>query len=757
MLALLIYLVAVQLQLSTITGTVVDDSGGAMPGVTLQLTDPLGAMVASTATDSAGRFRLAGVAPGRYQLRGSMPGFMSIARAIDMASALPLELSLRMQVGAVSAVIVDVAAGPDTPSTRAALAGDSLAQIPVRAIGRGIQDAVASLPGWATEDNGLLHVRGTDDGFLYVIDGVPVYERLDQLSSIGPDLTTVESINVRTGYVPAEFGHKAGGVIDVRTRPVTSDWNGSLQADHASERNTWGSATVGGPLTTRLSMMIGAAAQRSDRFLDPVHPDNLHNTGHLRAVSSQIMWLRDDRDIVTASFNAGRSAFDVPNTEIQEAAGQDQRQRLANLNASFNWQRVWRANALSQIAGYVRHSSAALDGSAFDTPISANADRTLQRVGVIAGVSRRFGSNDVKAGIEVQRLTLEEEFGFEGDAQLPINAFTFADRATPSLWSAFAQSDWQATDRLTVSGGLRFDESRMLVTRRQLSPRAGFALRVADSTVVRGSASRFFQPPQPENLLLASSEAARVLSPFAGDDDAGGADVEPERQWGLETGVDHRIGAIRVDVAAWYRFVSNAADPNVFAGTTIVFPNAVAEGRARGVDVRIEASASYGWSGYLNAAIGRVTQKGPIVGGLFLEDEVADIADGDEFIPDHDQRLVAGGGLTWHHAASRATVTASVRHESGTPIQRFDEDADELSKRPGAELVDFEQGRVRPRTLVSVIAELPVVTRGRRSVALRASAVNLFDARYAYNFGNPFSGTHFGAPRTVSAGLRIRF
>ena len=82
------------------------------------------------------------------------------------------------------------------------IAGASLSQVPVRAITRGLQEAVATLPGWSTEDNGLLHVRGTDDGFLYVIDGVPVYERLDQLSGLGPDLGTVASINVITGYIP---------------------------------------------------------------------------------------------------------------------------------------------------------------------------------------------------------------------------------------------------------------------------------------------------------------------------------------------------------------------------------------------------------------------------------------------------------------------------------------------------------------------------------------------------------------------------
>ena len=47
----------------------------------------------------------------------------------------------------------------------------------------------------------------------------------------------------------------------------------------------------------------------------------------------------------------------------------------------------------------------------------------------------------------------------------------------------------------------------------------------------------------------------------------------------------------------------------------------------------------------------RVIQAGPITGGLFLEDEIGDIGDGDEFVPDHDQRLVLGGGVNWEHDA----------------------------------------------------------------------------------------------------------
>jgi outer membrane receptor for ferric coprogen and ferric-rhodotorulic acid len=43
------------------------------------------------------------------------------------------------------------------------------------------------------------------------------------------------------------------------------------------------------------------------------------------------------------------------------------------------------------------------------------------------------------------------------------------------------------------------------------------------------------------------------------------------------------------------------------------------------------------------------------------------------------------------------------------------------------------------------------------SARLRATIMNLFDDRYAYNFGNPFSGTHFGAPRTLSVAARLAF
>jgi hypothetical protein len=746
-----------QLQLGTIGGVVVDDEGLVIPRASIDLTDPLGAVVRSTISNDSGRFAIGQLPPGRYVVQASLAGFQTVTHAVEITTAIPIDIELRLPLGTLAEVIVEYGMEPDTPATRASIAGRSLTLVPVRSIAQGLQEAVATLPGWASEDNGLLHVRGTDDGFLYVIDGVPVYERIDQLSGLGPDLSAVESINVITGYIPPEFGYKAGGVIDVRSKSAAQNWSGFAQLERGSEDDTNGAASIGGPINRRLSLTVGGAAQRSGRFLDPVHPDNFHNEGDVAGGAAQLRWVQPDRYIISLSAGGGRSLYDVPNTDAQQEAGQDQRQRVSQAQAALSWQHAWSAATYSQMSAYTRESSARLQASPWDTPLHASADRSLQRAGIVGGVSRRVGENTLKAGFEVQRLAIDEAFQFVVTGQDAGRPFAFADRATPMLWSGFIQDDWTSIDGLTVSAGVRFDASQLLLSRRQWSPRVGVAYRV-DETVLRGSVSRFFQPPQPENLLLSSSPQARELSPFADDEEGGGADLEPERQWAFEAGVDQGIGPmLRAYVALWYRSVQNAADPNVFAGTTIIFPNAVARGRARGIDARLEMIRHRSWSGYANLAIGSVRQTGPINGGLFLDDDVAEFGKGVDFTPDHDQRLVIGGGISWEHARTGGGVSATVRYESGTPLEVDEDDEDELRERPGAELVDFERGRVKPRTIVSVQGSWPLFTRDRGAIELQASLLNLFDARYAYNFGNPFSGTHFGAPRTAAVGLRVRF
>ena len=675
-----------QLQLARIQGVLLDVQGQPMPGAAIQLTDPLGGSIDSQTSDPAGRFVFSGVAPGRYALRAVSAGEDSLIYPLSVDAGLPIDVTLRFPPRVTGTVIVEAPLAHDAVTSRASVAGASVDLVPVRIGARGIQDVVATLPGWATEDNGLMHIRGIDDGFLYVVDGVPVYERIDQLSGLGPDLSSVDSVSVITGYIPAEFGYKAGGVIDVRSKAAQKQWTGAAQVEQAIDEGTSGGASAGGRLGSNVTLQVGGTGQRSSRFLDPVHPDNLHNRGAARGTAGQLAWLPGARDLVNTSWGAGSASYQVPNTDAQEAAGQDQQQDISQRHVSASWQRTWSPATVSQLSAYARHAGSQLHSSPHDTPLIATADRTLARVGAIAAVTRQSGSHLLKSGVEIQRLALDEAFAFavtdedaaedagfsDAAAEFDVDEpFEFSGQATPTLWSVFVQDEWQASSSLTVSAGVRYDASRLLLDRHQWSPRIGAAYRAGTSTVVRGSLSRFFQPPQPENVLLSSSEQARQLSPFAQDDLGGGADLEPERQWAGELGVEHWLGRrLRLDAAIWYRSIREVGDPNVFAGTTIIFPNAVATGRARGLDVRLEMPRRNGWSGYVNASAGRVIQAGPITGGLFLEDEIGDLGDGDEFVPDHDQRLVLGGGVNWEHERTGLAVALTGRYESGTPIQR---------------------------------------------------------------------------------------
>ena len=198
---------------------------------------------------------------------------------ITVADGLPASVTLRLPPAFRDAVVVDATARRHR-SRRARRSAPN--RLPGRRFGRAasrLQDVVATLPGWATEDNGLLHSRGVDDGFLYVVDGVPVYERLDQTSGFAPDASTIDALTVVTGYVPPEFGYKAGGVIDVRTRAASARGAGFAEtgvgSDAAADGDGIGRRRDGGGAT----LWLQASGQRLSRFLDPVHPDNLHNDG----------------------------------------------------------------------------------------------------------------------------------------------------------------------------------------------------------------------------------------------------------------------------------------------------------------------------------------------------------------------------------------------------------------------------------------------------------------------------------------------
>jgi outer membrane receptor for Fe3+-dicitrate len=142
---------------------------------------------------------------------------------------------------------------------------------------------------------------------------------------------------------------------------------------------------------------------------------------------------------------------------------------------------------------------------------------------------------------------------------------------------------------------------------------------------------------------------------------------------------------------------------------------------------------------------------------LFLTDEFVEIGPGVKFIPDQDQRNTGAFGVTYQYHRSGLLLSFTGRHESGVPLEVEEERLEDLKSARGAELVNFERGRVKPRTIFNFSAGVNLFKREKVSCAAQIDILNIADKFFAYNFGNPFEGTHFGYGRRWSGGLKIEF
>ncbi len=767
-----------QIQIGTAKGVVSDPTGAFVSNANVTLNNAITGFSASATTGQQGEYLFNNVPFGSYVLRVQAPGFQTAVLGASIRSNIPLIGDVRLSVARVdesvyvgtSETLVD--AGFSATSTT--IDQSFIQQMPGAMRNRQLQKVVATAPGWRLENDGLLHVRGVDDGILYVLDGVPVTDRIDVVSANAYDMETVRSLNIITGGIPAEFGGRSGAVVAVQSKstlgmPLSGGFTLGGGSFNAREFN----ATIGGG-RKKFGFLANASGNQSRRFLDPVDPGNFNNRGGMLGLHFRTDWHPTEQDLVLFTFASSGSDFHITNDPEQEEAGQRQRQELRDDRQSVRWQRAWTSSTVTDLAFYRQSYKSRLLGSEFDTPLFAAQDRGNSRLGFIANLTQSQRNHVFKIGFEASRVSLREFFTFAvtdedeaeeahiSDAALVFDLddpFVFSDRRTGHYLAGYVQDSYTPFRNLTINAGLRFDYSNLLISERQLSPRLGVVYFIPKTkTAIRGSFDRLFMPAQVENLLLASSEQARQLSPFAAPDIAGGALVRPERVSAYEIGfAQDFFGILRLDGSYWSRSFRNYDDPNVFFNTTIIFPNSVAKGFARGVDVRLDVPERKGWSGFLSYGNARILQTGPINGGLFLTDEAIEIGPGTKFIPDQDVRNSVSFGTTYRLRRQGIWFSLLGRHESGVPLEVEEDELEDLQERTGADLVDFTRGRVKPWTIFDFAAGFEMFREQRVSVQTQFGVENLTNKRFVYNFGNPFSGTHFGHPRMLQARLKFTF
>ena len=764
-----------QIEIGRLNGTVTDPSGARVADAHITFTNHLTGRQIQASSDAQGQFRIENLPYGAYVLRVTARGFNTSTRDIKVRSNIAVQTTVQLTVASAGS---EVTVRPDlvqadSPRTETVIDESYIKLTPTVVRRDQLQALISTTPGWNTENDGLMHIRGVDDGTLYVVDGVPTPDRVDGLFAGSFNTDAITSLDVITGNIPAEFGDKSGAVVIIQPKSgYRTPLNGTLGLGGGSFDSRDISTTLGGG-TDKWGLFFAGSGHQSDRFLDPVDPRNFNNTGGDVSFDLRADWHPTEKDILRLAGTLQGGNFDVPNNEDQQDAGQAQRQRVRHDHESLSWQHTFSPNTLFD-AGYFRNFfRASLLPSEFDTPITAEQNRHQTRQGVVASLSHLTHGHTIKAGVEFSNVSISELFGFavtDPDAAeeagisdpamdfTPDNPFLFTGHVSRRTQGVYGQDDFSPFKDLTLSLGVRYDHSNLLVSDDQVSPRIGAVYYIPKTrTAVRASFNRLYAPPQTENLLIASSEQARELSPFA--DSGGGADIRPEKLSSWEVGFAQELPkSMRLNVAYWWRRFKNIDDPNVLLGTTIIFPNSVAKAEAQGLDVRLDVPIRKGFSAYFTYTNNQIVEIGPLNGGLFLDDDFIDIGPGTRFTPDHDQRNVASFALTYASRHHGMWTSFNGRYESGVPMELpGDLDDDQLHALPGANLVNFDTTRVKPWYVLGLSAGADLVQKERFTLGAQLDVQNLADHDFAFNWGNPFSGTHFGYPRLIAGSLKFTF
>jgi outer membrane receptor protein involved in Fe transport len=779
-----------QSRIGTVQGVVKDPGGALVPNAQITVTQPVTRYRQTTQTDAQGSFKLVNLPFNTYNVRAEATGFQPAEESIDLESTIPLTLELSLSLEQTTAAVTITTGNaamlePDRTSSDTDI-GQTILERPVGAApSRAIESIVASTPGFVTDDNGRMHPRGSESQVQYVVDGVPITDNLSAIFSTSLDARTLRTVEVLTGGIPAEFGDKLAGVINVNTR---SGLEGPTQGGISFSGGSFSTGETAVDFSThtkKLGFLTNLSASTSQRYLDPPTLDNFHNFGRTGKGFFRLDYQFDANNSLRGVFNVGGSNFQVPNRFDQELAGQDQRQRLRDNSENISFQHIFSPNTVAQFSFFHRQSHAELISNTLSTPVVANQDRTLQNYGGIGSVSLTRGSHNIKFGGQFTITPVDEHFTFYPTEQFPdlvdeegnvfpnpvnnfsaTNPLVFDQSKTGRTLSAYVQDRFSPLKNLTLDLGVRYDNYKLLISEQELSPRLAVAYYIPKTqTTLRASYNRLFQPPPAESLLLASSSAAAALSPISVLQGITTVQpILPDKQNAFEVGAQQLLSKLfRMNLTVYQKRIENFSDKDQFFETGVIFPIAISSGRVTGEEVRIESTDIHGFHGFVSYANARAFGVTPITGGLFLGEDPQDLfLHGFKFANDHDQRNEAQFQVSYNHRPSGIYASFSGRYDSGVPtdVEPGTTLAEFVAQGFDPRLfseIDFQRGRVRPRTILDFSIGADLMQKERVSLNLQFDVQNLTNELFLYNFQSVFSGTHVGYPRLFSGRLSLRF
>ena len=199
----------------------VSDPSGHGVQAAIHLVSQANQYAADLRTDSQGILDVERLPYGIYRLSVDHSGFGPFVESVSIRSSVPITVPIFLKLASVEQTVAVKAAStlidPEQPGSVDQV-GSSFIEHRLGSIpGRSLQDLVNSQPGWLYEGNAVLHPRGSEYQTQFVVDGIPLTD--NRSPSFGPEIEAddVQSLSIYTAGIPAEYGRKMGGVVEVNT------------------------------------------------------------------------------------------------------------------------------------------------------------------------------------------------------------------------------------------------------------------------------------------------------------------------------------------------------------------------------------------------------------------------------------------------------------------------------------------------------------------------------------------------------------
>jgi hypothetical protein len=709
---------------------------------------------------------------GLYHLRVTHPSFAPATELISIRSAVPLSHELTLTLAAVdtSVLVTESATLVDPTATHAAyhVGAAELKERPAGLPGRGLTDLVIMQPGWTLEANGILHPRESEYDTQYVVNGFPIYDNRSPAFAPAADADDVESLKIYAGGIPAEFGQKLGGVIEVNTvRNTNPGFHGALVLQHGSFATDSAYANAQW-VAGRTTATVTGEGFLADHYLDPPVTANFTNHGANSAVSATLEHDFDDSNRLRLTAARRETGFLVPNDFLQQTAGQRQDRTAGATEGQAYYQHIFSPSLIGSFGIQARDLNARLWSNPLSTPIAAAQDRGFREAYVKASLAGHHGRHEWKTGIDARFADIREEFDYHIVAYRldPGNVRIFARNIPPTYQfngaspdreqAAYAQ-DSIRLGAVTLNAGLRFDHYALLLHDQAVSPRLAASWSVRPlGLVLHASYDRIFGTPPFENLLVSAAPSSSLGVGFY-------LPLKAARGNYYEAGFARALGGqVRLDATYFRRDVTDFKDDDPLLNTGVSFPIAFQNAQIRGVEVKLSLPRWRGLSGFVSYANTIGIGQYPISGGLFLDnDDPALLQSKDRFPISQDQRNTARAWLRYQ-ILPRLWTSWSASYNSGLPT----DDVSNLPPMPflvaqyGAELVqkvNFDRGRVLPSFTLNASLGADLWKHEARSLTVQLDVTNVTDRLNLMNFTGLLSGTAVAPPRGASARLRWEF